>query len=166
MLHCCFCCLCVGFFGYKSCGILAPWPGIKSAPPALEGEVWTPGPPGKSWQISFLGPECQWVLVWYWAEHAAWTSRPWTPHHPASRGLAVCSRSVLTSPGSSFSATAWRTKSWRNVSPMTLLGWAFLMLASKWRENFSSVSCHALFPQSSWRAHSRLCGRPRRPKDE
>ena len=36
------------FFGYEVCGILARRPGIKSALPALEGEVLTPEPPGKS----------------------------------------------------------------------------------------------------------------------
>ena len=36
------------FFGCKACGILAPWPGIEPAPPALEGGVLTAGPPGKS----------------------------------------------------------------------------------------------------------------------
>ena len=36
------------FFDYKACGILAPWPGIKPAPPASEGEVLTTGPSGKS----------------------------------------------------------------------------------------------------------------------
>ena len=34
---------CYGFL----CGILAPQPGIKPIPPALEGEVLTHGPPGK-----------------------------------------------------------------------------------------------------------------------
>ena len=34
------------FFGHKTCGILAHWPGIKPAP--LEREVLTAGPPGKS----------------------------------------------------------------------------------------------------------------------
>ena len=29
------------FFGYKACGILAPWLGIRPAPPALEGKVLT-----------------------------------------------------------------------------------------------------------------------------
>ena len=29
-----------------SCGILAPLPGIEAIPPALDGEVLTPGPPG------------------------------------------------------------------------------------------------------------------------
>ena len=37
-----------GFFGREACGILAPQPGIEPAPPALEGEVLTTGPPGKS----------------------------------------------------------------------------------------------------------------------
>ena len=36
------------FFGPEACGILAPQPGIESAPPALECEVLTTGPPGKS----------------------------------------------------------------------------------------------------------------------
>ena len=35
-------------FGCESCGILAPQPGIEPTPPALEGEVLTIGPPGKS----------------------------------------------------------------------------------------------------------------------
>ena len=36
------------YFGHKARGILAPWSGIKPAPPALEGEVSTTKPPGKS----------------------------------------------------------------------------------------------------------------------
>ena len=36
------------FFGHKACGILAPWPEVKPAPPALEGEVLTTGQSGKS----------------------------------------------------------------------------------------------------------------------
>ena len=35
-------------FGHKTCGILAPQPGIEHAPSALKGEVWTPETPGKS----------------------------------------------------------------------------------------------------------------------
>ena len=46
------------FFGHEACGILAPGPGIELAPPALEGEVLTTGPPGKS-----LGPVLDRVLV-------------------------------------------------------------------------------------------------------
>ena len=45
-------CYNIGFvlfcFGHKPCGILAPWPGIKPTPPALEGEVSTTGPAGKT----------------------------------------------------------------------------------------------------------------------
>ena len=40
--------LCFGFFGPEACGILAPRPGIEPTVPALEGEVLTTGPPGKS----------------------------------------------------------------------------------------------------------------------
>ena len=36
------------FFDHKACGILVPQPGIKPTAPALEGEVLTAGPPGKS----------------------------------------------------------------------------------------------------------------------
>ena len=36
------------FFSCKSCGILAPQPGIEPTPPALEGEVLISGPPGRS----------------------------------------------------------------------------------------------------------------------
>ena len=39
---------CFGFSGHKVCGILPPWPGVDHIPPALEGEVLTTGPPGKS----------------------------------------------------------------------------------------------------------------------
>ena len=42
------------FFGHEACGILAPWPGIEPVPPALESEVWTTGPPGKSLALSTL----------------------------------------------------------------------------------------------------------------
>ena len=35
--------------GYEACGFLAPQPEIEPAPPALEGEVLTSGPAGKSW---------------------------------------------------------------------------------------------------------------------
>ena len=35
-------------FWPEACGILAPQPGTEPAPPALEGEVLTTGPPGTS----------------------------------------------------------------------------------------------------------------------
>ena len=47
LLQYCFCFM-FRFFGREERGILAPWPGIEPAPPALEGEVLTTGPPGKS----------------------------------------------------------------------------------------------------------------------
>ena len=40
------------FFGSETCGILAPQPDIKLAPPALEGKVFTGSPENKS-QKSF-----------------------------------------------------------------------------------------------------------------
>ena len=46
------------FFGCEACGILAPPPGIEPAPPALEGEVLTTGPPGKS-------PLCNILMVMF-----------------------------------------------------------------------------------------------------
>ena len=41
------------FFGHEACGILVPQPEIEPAPPALEGEVLTTGPPGKSPNLHF-----------------------------------------------------------------------------------------------------------------
>ena len=41
------------FFGCEICGILAPQPGIKPVPPALQGEVLTTGPSGKSLNSRF-----------------------------------------------------------------------------------------------------------------
>ena len=39
---------CFNVFLGEACGILAPWPEVKPAPPALEGEVLTTGQSGKS----------------------------------------------------------------------------------------------------------------------
>ena len=44
------------FFGHKVCGILAPQPGIKPAPLALEGVVFTTGPPGNSLVFDVIDP--------------------------------------------------------------------------------------------------------------
>ena len=44
----------VWFFGYEACWILAPWQGIEPRLPALEGEVLTTGPPGKTFEVPFL----------------------------------------------------------------------------------------------------------------
>ena len=38
----------VFFSGHEACRILAPWPGMEPTSLALEGEVLTTGPPGKS----------------------------------------------------------------------------------------------------------------------
>ena len=46
-LQYCFCFM-VWFFGHEACGVLAPWLGIEPTSPALEGEILTTGPPGKS----------------------------------------------------------------------------------------------------------------------
>ena len=41
------------FFGCEAYGILAPGPGIRLSPPALEGEVLTTEPPGRAWLLGF-----------------------------------------------------------------------------------------------------------------
>lgn len=47
------------FFGPEVCGILAPWPGIEPAAPALKGKVLNTGPPEKSLQILFKSYTCK-----------------------------------------------------------------------------------------------------------
>ena len=42
------------FYGLELYGILSPLPGIESTLPALEGEVLTTGPPGKSLPFYFI----------------------------------------------------------------------------------------------------------------
>ena len=51
-------------FGHEACAILAPWLGMEPTAPALEGEILTTGPPGKSLHCPFLN----WVVfcVWVW----------------------------------------------------------------------------------------------------
>ena len=45
------------FLGPQAWGILAPWPGIEPQTPALEDEVSTIGPPGKSLDVPvFIQP--------------------------------------------------------------------------------------------------------------
>ena len=39
------------FSSLEACEVLAPSPGIKPMPPALEGKILTTGPPGKSWNF-------------------------------------------------------------------------------------------------------------------
>ena len=65
LLQYCFCFM-FCFIGPEACGILAPRPGIEPTPPALEGEVLTTGPPGKSLRWTFLKfciPESQTTMT-------------------------------------------------------------------------------------------------------
>ena len=48
----------VFFFGPGACRILAPQPGIKPTSPALQGEVLTIGPWGKSLHVDLIEPSC------------------------------------------------------------------------------------------------------------
>ena len=53
------------FFGQEACGIFAPRPGVRPAPPALEGEVLTPGPPGGGPSFNF----CAYPLTrFFWVQ--------------------------------------------------------------------------------------------------
>ena len=51
-------------FGCEMCGVLDPWPGIEPAPSALEGEVLTPGPPGKSLGKLFISSPQNRIAAW------------------------------------------------------------------------------------------------------
>ena len=55
LLQNCFCFM-FWFFNLEACGVLAPYPGMKSTLPALEGKVLTTGLPEKSLDVfsSFL----------------------------------------------------------------------------------------------------------------
>ena len=50
-------------FGHETCGILAPRLGIKPSTPALEGEVLTTGPSGKS-PLMLVIVYILWLLLW------------------------------------------------------------------------------------------------------
>ena len=64
----------LGCFGQEACGFLAPQPGIKLAPPALEGGVLTTGLPGKSWQPAFITSWLSGNLGWFsCADVLPWT---------------------------------------------------------------------------------------------
>ena len=54
------------FFDHKACGILAPWPGIEPALPALEGEVLTTGPPGKYQELILEHIFCVGEYLGFW----------------------------------------------------------------------------------------------------
>ena len=59
MLQYCFCFM-FWFFDHKACGILAPQPWIEPAPPTLDSEVLTTGPPGK-----FLTRPLTWLACYF-----------------------------------------------------------------------------------------------------
>ena len=65
-------CLCPVFWslGPEACGILVPWPGIRPTPLALEGQVPTTGPPGKSKNMSsWMASQSQNIftcILWSW----------------------------------------------------------------------------------------------------
>ena len=46
--------MCFGFLDQEACGISASQPEIELRPPALQGEVLTTGPPGKSHTVNSL----------------------------------------------------------------------------------------------------------------
>ena len=76
LLQSCLCFLGFFFFGCKACGALAPRPGFEPPAPALEGEILTTGPPGKS-RYS--------VLI-----HLSWTSGILQVHeYPGFSGFSV-----------------------------------------------------------------------------
>ena len=64
LLQYCFCFM-FWFFGPEACGILAPRPGVKPTPPALEGQILTIGPPGKSPQSSLNGVLMD-IMCWFY----------------------------------------------------------------------------------------------------
>ena len=58
-----FCSFMFWCFGHKACGILAPWSEVRPEPPALQGEVLTPGPSGKLPSHVILTYQFTWPLL-------------------------------------------------------------------------------------------------------
>ena len=77
-------CFMFWFFGREACGILAPRPRIEPAPPALEGEVCTTGPPGKSQREFIFIFSCNLEAV-LMSEHRVHWKRSHDPSIPISR---------------------------------------------------------------------------------
>ena len=71
------------FFGCEVYRILVTQPGIEPAPPALEGEVLTTGPPGNSLQL-LLTPMC-YVLSGF--SHVQLFVTSWTVAHQAPQSI-------------------------------------------------------------------------------
>ena len=56
----------LGFSGHEACGILTPWPGIETVPPALEGKVLAARLPGKSHTPFYKDPyDYMYGLAWF-----------------------------------------------------------------------------------------------------
>ena len=73
-------CFMFWLFGNKACRILAPQQAIKSIPPALEGEVLTAVPPGKSLEC------CLRILPPHWGKASSVSYSPSTVHRLLSWG--------------------------------------------------------------------------------
>ena len=105
LLQCCFCFMFCFFFGCEACGMPAAWAGIEPAPSALESEVLTTGPPGKSLCGVHFDSCCHYPSE-RWCQFTALESACCTIHWPrlAFAGLkeknveklvAVCSTNTL-----------------------------------------------------------------------
>ena len=100
LLQYCFCFI-FWFFGREACGILAPWPGIKPTPCALEDKVLTTGLPGKAQVFNHFD-----LIFYVWCKirihfHSLHVDIQSSQHHLLKRlsfphciFLASCQRSV------------------------------------------------------------------------
>lgn len=77
------------------------------------------------------------MLVCCLAGHTTWIVTSHIPCPSSTCGMIVYSRFFLNSPGKNISSMVWRTKSWLNVSLMTLLEWVFLTFPGKLKEMLS-----------------------------
>ena len=122
LLQYCFCFM-FWFFGCKTCGILASQPGIECAHPALEGEVLTPGPPGRFLSQLVLGPSEQ--------ESVKETWKQGSPFFKVHQDAALRQGHLA----------AWRSALSREAALCGLAGWAMQMS----RSGMSSCP-HFLYP--------------------
>ena len=86
LLQYCFCFWFCG--GHMACGILGPQPGIEPVPSALEGEVLTTAPPGKSHWHSFRIITCC-LSCGLKITNLPWWLRPDVKHLPTMREIWV-----------------------------------------------------------------------------
>ena len=124
-------------FGPEACGILAPWPGIKPAPPALEGQVPSTGLLGKSHHICGLclfvvffhvlclflvWPNCIWDLSspeikWKWSRSVMSNSlRPHGLYLPGSSIHGIFQARLLEWVAIPFSRGSSQPRDWTWVS--------------------------------------------------